>query len=81
MNKIIIYTNSRRLYRFFDSEIVALVMLFFAVLTGILTMITKSHMLGYVYLIWCLMILLFLTINGLLCYRPDMGFLRIRRLR
>lgn len=81
MNKLIIYTNSRRLYKFFDSETVAFVLLFFAVLIGILTMITKLHVLGYVYLVLCLMLFAFLTINGLLCYRPDMGFLRIRRLR
>lgn len=46
----------------------------------ILALLLPYHILNYDILILCVMIVGYIVIHRVLCYRPGMGLLRIRRL-
>jgi hypothetical protein len=79
-NMIIIYTNSRRLFRVFNSELILGILVLLAAVTGILSVFLPYRILNYEALSFCAMIAGYLVINKFLCYRPGNGFFRIRRL-
>jgi hypothetical protein len=79
-NMFIIYTNSHRLFRVFNSELILGVMVLLAAVTGILGLFLPFRVLNYEALTFCALIVVFLVINRLLCYRPGEGFFRLRKL-
>ena len=81
MSNIIIYTNNRRLFRLFKSELTLGVLVFLTLATSIITMFIPYSILLYAPLVFAAMIIGFLVIGSLICYRKDMGFFRIRKLR
>ena len=81
MSNIIIYTNNRRLFRLFKSELALGVLVFLTLATSIITMFIPYSILLYAPLVFAAMIIGFLVIGSLICYRKDMGFFRIRKLR
>ena len=81
MSNIIIYTNNRRLFRLFKSELTLGVLVFLTLATSIITMFIPYSILLYAPLVFAAMIITFLVIGSLICYRKDMGFFRIRKLR
>lgn len=81
MNNIIIYTNSRRLFRLFKSELTLGVLVFLTLATSIIAMFIPYTILLYAPLVFGAMVIGFLVIGSLICYRKDMGFFKIRMLR
>lgn len=81
MSNIIIYTNNRRLFRLFKSELTLGVLVLLTLATSIITMFIPYSILLYAPLVFGAMVIGFLVIGSLICYRQDMGFFRIRKLR
>ena len=80
-NMIIIYTNSNRLFRIFNSELILGIMVLLAIVTSILAIFLPYRVLSYEALTLCAMIVGFLVINKVLCYRPGNWVFKIRRLQ
>ena len=78
---IIIYTNSYRLFRVFNSELILRIMTLLTIVTSILAMLPHYHVLSYAAFTLCAMIVGFMVINRVLCYRPGNWFFKIHRLR
>lgn len=81
MKNIIIYTNSRRLFRLFKSELTLGVLVLLTLATSIIAMFIHYTILLYAPLVFFAMVIGFLAIGSLICYRQDMGFFKIRMLR
>ena len=81
MKNIIIYTNSRRLFRLFKSELTLGILVFLTLATSIIAMFIHYTILLYAPLVFGAMVIGFLVIGSLICYRQDMGFFKIRMLR
>ena len=81
MSNIIIYTNNRRLFRLFKSELTLGVLVLLTLATSIIAMFIHYTILLYAPLVFFAMVIGFLAIGSLICYRQDMGFFKIRMLR
>ena len=81
MSNIIIYTNNRRLFRLFKSELTLGVLVLLTLATSIIAMFIHYTILLYAPLVFFAMVIGFLVIGSLICYRQDMGFFKIRMLR
>jgi hypothetical protein len=79
-NMFIIYTNSYRLFRVFNSELILGILVLLAAVTGILGLFLPFRVLNYEAISFCALIVLYLLINRFLCYRPGEGFFRLRKL-
>lgn len=81
MSNIIIYTNNRRLFRLFKSELTLGVLVLLTLATSIIAMFIPYTILLYAPLVFFAMVIGFLAIGSLICYRQDMGFFKIHKLR
>lgn len=69
------------MFRVFNSELILGVLVLLTLLTCIHALFVPCHTLNYEALVFCAMIIGYLLINKVLCYRPDMRWLfKIRRL-
>ncbi len=69
------------LFRLFKSELTLGVLVLLTLATSIIAMFIHYTILLYAPLVFFAMVIGFLAIGSLICYRQDMGFFKIRMLR